>query len=179
MKKIAITLAETAQWHAMLGRAEYLEQQCLPADVADYLVRLFLRVELDTMTQQSLMLANENHDADADGKLQRLGDKCLLLCGFYPEVADDFAVALEEFVSMGREAYRSLANNGNAEDGAMFSYLANNFETITDMLSRIQQLSCSSIVAQSGVDTQPSHPMAGQVSHKTSLARAPLSRSLN
>ncbi len=152
MKQISITVSEAAHWHALIGRAEYLVQQFLPISIADYLVALFLRLEHDNpfICQSALQPLSEN-ETNMDGRLQYMGDKCLLLCGFYPDISQEYDIDLQEFVHMGRQAYRSLATVKNGEDAVTFDYLASNFEAIIEMLSRIHQLSNSNIKATADV----------------------------
>lgn len=45
MRHISITVTETAHWHALIGKAEYVASQLLPYGIEDYLVRLFMRFE--------------------------------------------------------------------------------------------------------------------------------------
>jgi hypothetical protein len=140
LKQISITVTETAQWHALIGKAEYKAHFLLPQGIEDYLVRLFLRVERfdlpvfkATDAQESLICKEE--------KLQCLGDQCLLLCGFYPEASDQYGIALESFVSMGAEAYRKLARVGYDEDHMIFDYLGTNFNQVAELLCYVNDFS--------------------------------------
>ncbi len=152
MKQISITLAETAHWHALIGRAEYLVQQFLPVSIVDYLVTLFLRLEKDSeFICRSMPQPQSEKESVMNDRLQYLGDKCLLLCGFYPDISQEYDVDLQEFVHMGRQAYRSLAKVENGDDALTFEYLASNFEAIIEMLSRIHQLSNANIKATADV----------------------------
>ena len=83
-----------------------------------------------------------------EDKLQRLGDQCLLLCGFYPEACQEYGVTLDEFVSMGTEAYQKLATIEYGEDEMIFEYLAANFDQIAGLLCHISGLSGKSVRRQ-------------------------------
>ena len=136
MAQISITVSETARWHALIGRAEYFAHELLPHNIEDYLVRLFMR-----FNQQETPLAAEFSRAKQltaiDDKLQNLGDQCLLLCGFYPEAAVEYGVSLDEFASMGREAFQKLATSRDNENSIIFEFLANNFVQVSELLCYI------------------------------------------
>lgn len=143
MRQISITVSETAHWHALIGRAEHISRHLLPQGIEDYLIRLFMRVE-----QEEITVHKENQgkkDAvSAERKLQRLGDQCLMLCGFYPEASQEFGVAMDEFISMGAESYKKLASLEYGENEMIFEYLAENFSQVSDLLCYISRFSRNS-----------------------------------
>ncbi len=147
VKNIAITLSETAQWHALLGRAEYLSQQCLPEDVAHYLVRLFLLLTREDISGEQMLSQQDHAVSEPDEKLQRVADRCLLICGFYPDVTSVYEVAPEEFIKTGKNAYQTLAKHADIDAATVYTFLASNFDMVVDMLSRISQLSSANIQA--------------------------------
>lgn len=139
MAYISITVSDTAHWHALIGKAEFFARQLLPQGIEDYLVRLFMRFERERET--SPLKLNDANGTKINKKLQRLGDQCLLLCGFYPEVSEEYGVALEEFISMGTEAYQKLASEKVGEEALIFEYLANYFKQVSGLLQYIQTFS--------------------------------------
>ena len=138
LAQISITVSETAHWHALISRAEFHAHQLLPHGVEDYLVRLFMRYEQeDQSVFQIKKKQDDNNNLEVEQKLQRLGDQCLLLCGFYPEASEEYGVALDEFCSMGSEAYQKLATLDKDESAIIFEYLSNNFKQMSEMLCYI------------------------------------------
>lgn len=97
---------------------------------------------------------DKEHIASTEEKLQRLGDQCLLLCGFYPEASQDYGVALEEFVSMGTEAYQKLASTRYGEEEMIYAYLAANFNQVSELICYISDFSGKSV-------RRPTHKTAG------------------
>ena len=147
LRQISITVTETAHWHALIGKAEYLARHLLPSGIEDYLVRLFMRFEQDEI---SVLQEKRNQErvASMEEKLQRLGDQCLLLCGFYPEASQAYGISLDEFVSMGAEAYKKLASIEYGEDEMIFEYLAANFDQVARLLCYISDFSSKSVIRQ-------------------------------
>lgn len=144
MRHITISVTETAHWHALIGKAEYLARHLLPHGIEDYLVRLFMRFEQEEGAVFKKKPANKQ-SADTQEKLQNLGDQCLLLCGFYPEASQEYGVAIDEFVSMGTEAYKKLASIGHGEDEMIYEYLATNFDQVAELLCYISECSGRSV----------------------------------
>lgn len=137
MAHISITVPETAHWHALIGKAEFLSRRILPQGIEDYLIRLFMRFE-----REGSAIQTENMSPEAvtmNMKLKCLGDQCLLLCGFYPEASLEYGVALEEFISMGTEAYQKLASSESGEDAMTFEYLASHFKQVSELLYFINE----------------------------------------
>ncbi len=139
MAQISITIPDTAHWHALIGEAEYSAHHLLPQDIEDYLVRLFMRFERDENSSHSKCIKTD--ESNIDNKLQRLGDQCLLLCGFYPEASEDFGVSIEEFINMGADAYRKMATIESGEESIVYEYLASHFKQVSHLLNRIQTFS--------------------------------------
>lgn len=144
MKQISITVPETAHWHALIGKAEHLSHNLLPHGIEDYLIRLFMRVEQEEHIKLPKK-GKHSQTATTEDKLQRLGDQCLMLCGFYPEATEEYGVAKDEFIAMGVESYKKLASMVHGENELIFIYLAENFEQVSDLLCYISNLSDKSV----------------------------------
>jgi hypothetical protein len=146
LRQISITVSETAHWHALIGKAEHIAHHLLPQGIENYLVRLFMRIE-----QEETIVFQEKQNRElvnAKEKLQRLGDQCLMLCGFYPEASQEYGVAMDEFISMGVESYKKLASLEYGENEIIFEYLAENFVQVSSLLCYISGFSDKSVKRQ-------------------------------
>ncbi len=140
MRQITLTVSETAHWYALIGRAEHVACHLLPQGVEDYLVRLFMRVEKnEAMPLQNM--ADQTEAESAERKLQKLADRCLMLCGFYPEASEEYGIAIDEFIEMGVESYRKLSSIESGENEIIYSYLTENFVQVSELLNYINQVS--------------------------------------
>lgn len=144
MRQISITVPETAHWHALIGKAEHIACHLLPQGIEDYLIRLFMRIEQEEAVVFRDKRSQE-HVSSAGEKLQRLGDQCLMLCGFYPEASEEYGVAIDEFISMGAESYKKLAALEYGENEMIFEYLTENFVQVSELLCFISHFSDNSI----------------------------------
>ncbi|MCZ6803589.1 MAG: hypothetical protein O7D86_06590 [Proteobacteria bacterium] len=159
MRQISITVTGTAHWHALIGKAEYIARHLLPQGIEDYRVRLFMRFEQEGASNFHKKQIQERI-VSTEEKLQRPGDQCLLLCGFYPEASLEFGVALDEFETMGSEVYQKLASIESGEDEMIYEYLATNFDQVTGLLCHISVLSGKSVRRQGHKTTEDYEELA-------------------
>ena len=147
LKQVAITVPESAHWYAMLGRAEYMMQDSLPEGVGHYLVQIFFRQDKESLfvlDGQNSFFSNNSRASDYT-KLQRLGDKCLLLCGFYPEFCQMYGMDLKNWLEMGAGAYRKLTLLADEEEESIYQIMSDNFSSDVDILVNMQQMSIKSM----------------------------------
>jgi hypothetical protein len=159
VKHISITVNESAHWHALIGKAEYLAHHLLPHGIENYLVRLFMRFEQEETAIFQKKIGQKRIDSTEE-KLQRLGDQCLLLCGFYPEASQEYGVMLEEFESMGAEAYKKLASLEYGEDEMIFEYLAANFDLVAELICYISGSKGKSVRRKTSQTTEENKALA-------------------
>ncbi|MEM7027490.1 MAG: hypothetical protein AAF410_04615 [Pseudomonadota bacterium] len=146
MKKIAITVPESAHWYAMLGRAEYIMRDSLPEDAAHYLVRLFFRQDYEGIVifdGQNAFFSDDSNISET-AKLQRLGDKCLLLCGFFPEFSQMYGVELQDWLDIGASSYHQLSTLVDEDEETVYQFLSENFSSVVELLAQMQQVSSQS-----------------------------------
>jgi len=139
LRQVSITVNETAHWHALIGQAEHNAHHLLPQGIENYLVRLFMRFEQEE-TNVLQEKQTQEHLVSTEEKLQRLGDQCLMLCGFYPEAGEEYGVAMNEFISMGAESYKKMASLEHGENEMIFEYLAENFAQVSELLCYISNI---------------------------------------
>jgi len=70
-----------------------------------------------------------------------VGDRCLLISGFYPELAERRRVQLSYFMDLGRGAYAQLAEEVSAALKALFEELARGFAELVRVLFELRGLS--------------------------------------
>lgn len=163
LAQISLSVPETAHWHALISKAEFLAHRVLPQGIEDYLIRLFMRFEREASAIEAENISPDTTKMNL--KLRSLGDQCLLLCGFYPESSQEYGVALEEFISMGKEAYQKLASSESGEEAMTFEYLATHFKQISELLCFIHGFTGQQVKTVSHV------PGMGHEEFSTSVSR--------
>jgi hypothetical protein len=90
--------------------------------------------------------------AERQRGLQRLGDVSLFIAGFFARSFARKLVDIDYHISMGAQAYSTLAATDRSRRGAVlgrvFAELAGKFQPLVDALNEISEASCS----QSNVD---------------------------
>jgi len=85
--------------------------------------------------------------AERQRGLQRLGDVSLFIAGFFARSFARKLVDIDYHISMGAQAYSTLADSDRGRCGAVlgrvFAELAGNFQPLVDALNEISESSCS------------------------------------
>lgn len=70
--------------------------------------------------------------------LRDVGDRCLLIAGLYPGLAERRRVGTGYFVELGRSAYRDLADAGRSAYASLFAQLARGFGELVATLQALR-----------------------------------------
>ena len=132
--------SNTGLWHDLVREGEARAATRLPESVEAYLVFLLMRHLRDgalagrTMALewlQALELAGRPR-ADA---LRDVGDRCLLLAGCYPKLAERRRVSPGYFAAIGQSAYGEVAGSAGGGYGELFAELAGAYRTMVRVLA--------------------------------------------
>jgi hypothetical protein len=78
----------------------------------------------------------------ANQKLRKVGDRCLLISGLFPEHADKINVSVTYFIEIGQQAYITLSERVNVKlDPKLFYELGLQFIDIKEVLSAMRRIS--------------------------------------
>jgi hypothetical protein len=129
----------TELWHALVRQGEERAHRRLDEDAEAYLVFTLMRHYRDvplahrTMALEWLAALDQAGRDRQDG-LRDVGDRCLLLAGLYPQLAERRRVGLGYFVELGRGAYDQLADELRDALASMYRELAACFEDLVRVL---------------------------------------------
>lgn len=99
--------SELALWHSLIGEAQHKSHSYFSEEIESYLV--FLLIRNQTVADLTLSIALEYlHAQSKPDALQRIGDRCLLLCSFYPEYTNRRILSESDYIEIGRSAYHSI-----------------------------------------------------------------------
>lgn len=136
----------TNLWHELVREGEQRAQQRLDEDAESYLVFTLMRHHRDaplahrTMALE-LLEALQRSGRRREDELRDVGDRCLLLAGFYPDVAQRRCVDLGYFIALGRGAYAQLADEMRAALARLYAHLAEDFDRLVRVLMAVRTLS--------------------------------------
>jgi hypothetical protein len=129
----------TELWHALVLEGEQKRNLALGEELESYLVFALMRhLGDDTMATRILALdwlqasaAQGQQGADA---LREVGDRCLLVAGLFPSLAERRCVDSDYFVRLGRGAYAGAAGCTRRAEATLLARLVEGFHTLVDVL---------------------------------------------
>jgi hypothetical protein len=136
----------TNLWHDLVREGEQRARQRLDEDAESYLVFTLMRHHRDaplahrTMALE-LLEALQRSGRRREDELRDVGDRCLLLAGLYPDLAQRRCVDLGYFIALGRGAYAQLADELRAALATLYARLAQDFDRLVRVLMAVRTLS--------------------------------------
>ena len=132
-------------WQALVHEAGQRTGHPLDETRESYLVFLLLRFQRDAQ------LLAHTHGVDwldalelagtARGDaLRDVGDRCLLVAGLFPDVAERRRVSVGYYVDIGRAAYQGVADAGRRATAALYEQLAQSYRELVRTLSAMRRL---------------------------------------
>lgn len=141
-----VTGVDTQLWHELVREGEQQAREHLDEDAESYLVFTLMRHHRDaplahrTMALE-LLEALQRGGRRREEELRDVGDRCLLLAGFYPELAQRRRVDLGYFIQLGRGAYAQLGDELRAALARLYARLAQDFDRLVRVLLAVRGLS--------------------------------------
>lgn len=130
-------------WQALVQEAGERAGCALDASRESYLVFVLLRHQRDgqllSRTQALDWLAAKTHTgAMREQSLREVGDRCLLIAGLFPALAERRRVNVRYFMDIGRSAYLDIADTGRSAYAALFRQLAATYEDLVCTLRAVR-----------------------------------------
>jgi hypothetical protein len=146
MAQIVTSASQTELWHELVREGEDRAHARLNEDAESYLVFTLMRHSRDTPLAHRTMALELLEALQREGRvreqdLRDVGDRCLLIAGFYPELAQRRRVPLSYFVELGRSAYGQLGEELRAALAALYAGLARGFGDLVRVLLEVRRLS--------------------------------------
>ena len=140
MTRIVTDTAATALWHELIREAERNGAAPLDDDAESYLVFLLMRHLRDAELGGRVMAldyldALHHAPTPREQRLRDVGDRCLLVAGLFPRLAERRRVPRDYFLALGQDAYDGVARCTRAGYGALFAQLAQAFVRLAETLA--------------------------------------------
>lgn len=132
-------------WQALVREGYERSGQVLEEMRESYLVFVLLRHQRDahllarTQALEWLHAQAQTGSLRADA-LRDVGDRCLLIAGLYPALAERRRVSVEYFVDLGRGAYQGVAECSRAAYAALFEQLASSYRELVRALRAVREV---------------------------------------
>lgn len=145
MSTLNLYPTSTASWQSLVQEAQSASQIQLTEDLQSYLVFLLMRfLEETELTDKPLALelleTVHQQGQTQQSHLREVGDKCLIITGFFPGLAQRRFVELKYYVSLGQGAYSALSYLTGKSHAELFGHLSKDFIPLMDILQTIRAM---------------------------------------
>jgi hypothetical protein len=145
MKSLILNPTDMSQWYTLILEAESKSQIYLNVDTESYLVFLLMRSSrstgwLDSILGIELMDALQQKGHQQKQMLTDIGDKSLLLSGFFFENVLKRKLDPMYFVKIGQLAYASAGAFPNESQHQLYKHLSENFLNLKEILKYAKQI---------------------------------------
>ena len=131
-----------ALWQELIHEGEQRRHLALGEELQAYLVFALMR-HLGDADISSRMMALDWLRAQerpiSPSHLRDVGDRCLLIAGWFPRLAQRRNVNQQFYIDLGRGAYASAADRSPRCERSLFAQLAEAFRSLVDVLSAVRQ----------------------------------------
>lgn len=146
MSNFSVGPTATASWQSLVLEAQTASHIDLNEDLQSYLVFLLMRFLYEDQLLQRPIALDFLDTLHQSGKLQQhnlqeVGDKCLIVSGFFPGLAERRLVQINYFVGLGQGAYSALSYLSDKSNERLFKELSSGFIPLVDVLRTIRGLS--------------------------------------
>ena len=145
MTAIITAKARVELFHDLVREGEERAQQQLDETLESYLVFTLMEHMRDAGVGDQPMAIELLDGLDHVGALREqtlrnVGDRCLLIAGFYPGLARKRMVTPNYYASLGRHAYGELASGLRASLADLYRSLSTAFDALVRVLAECREL---------------------------------------
>ena len=135
--------AAAALWQDLVREAQAASGGTLDESQESYLVFVLLRHQRDerllARIQALEWLQAQQHAGRArTDALRDVGDRCLLVAGLFPDLAQRRRVSVDYFIDLGRGAYQGVADAGRDAYAELFARLAEGYRQLVAVLRGVR-----------------------------------------
>lgn len=126
-------------WQALVREAGERAGEVLDEPRESYLVFVLLRHQRDAQLLARIQAlewleAQAGAGSRRSDALRDVGDRCLLIAGLYPTLAERRRVGSDYFIELGRGAYLEVAQTGRSAYAGLFAQLARGYHGLVATL---------------------------------------------
>ncbi|WP_049623045.1 hypothetical protein [Frateuria defendens] len=132
-------------WQALVQEAGGLTGRPLDESRESYLVFVLLRYQRDAwllshaLGMDWLQAQTQAGSARAEA-LRDVGDRCLLVAGLFPGLAERRRVSVDYFIDIGRSAYQGAADATRQAYASLYAQLARSYRELVETLGAMRAL---------------------------------------
>lgn len=133
--------AATGLWHDLIKEGEQRRHLKLGEELESYLVFALMRHLGDAAIAGRVMALEwlQAHERpQLPDRLRDVGDRCLLIVGLFPSLAQRRRVNNDYFVALGRGAYAQAGCRAPRCERSLFEHLTEAFQSLAAVLSAVR-----------------------------------------
>lgn len=144
MRDESLQLGTTLQlWYELVRESEDRVRTRLPEIIESYLVFMLQRHQGDAVLGKRVLALDwlggqELAGCERADALRDVGDRCLLIAGFFPRVAERRNVGPGYYAALGQAAYGEVAAVARAGYAELFARLARAFDAMLRVLGNLR-----------------------------------------
>jgi hypothetical protein len=145
MSTLNLYPTSTASWQSLVQEAQNASRIELTEDLQSYLVFLLMRFLHETELTDKPIALEFLETLHQQGQIQQynlreVGDKCLLISGFFPGLAQRRVVELKYYIDLGQGAYSALSYLTGKSYSELYGHLSKDFIPLVDILQTIRAM---------------------------------------
>jgi hypothetical protein len=145
MKPLILHPTDTSQWYSLIMEAQEAANISLTEDTESYLVFLLMRSSKTTAWLDSIVGFDLIHALEKKGRQQKqllldVGDKSLLISGFFPELVAKKQLDPMYLVHIGQIAYASVGAYPDEPAQKLYYMLSDQFTTLQSLLKTAKNI---------------------------------------
>lgn len=143
MSELYLQPTPLAQWHALVNEAQVWCSVELGEELESYLVFMLMRFSDRAELGNSVVAIEFLESIHKVGSrrtesLQEVGDKCLLLSGFFPEQVERRRLQESYYIDLGQNAYYALAGVSHMTMAELYQNLSEGFVAIKNVMQAMR-----------------------------------------
>lgn len=132
-------------WQSLVQDAYERTGRRLDESSEAYLVFVLLRYQADNLLLShaygmDLLQADELVGSARVDALRDVGDRCLLVAGLFPGLAERRRVSVDYFITIGCSAYQGVADAARQAYAALYEQLARSYRELVRTLNAVRSL---------------------------------------
>ena len=145
MKSLILHPTDTCQWYSLILEAQAQANICLSESSESYLVFLMMRSSHNTIWLDSVVGMDFMHALQLKGKQQKqmlveIGDRSLLLSGFFPELVVKRQLTPQYYIQLGQLAYANASPYPHDKEFPLYQELSEKFINLQQILDKARTL---------------------------------------
>lgn len=141
--QLAMYTTESANWYALLNKAQAAADYYFHPIVENYLVYVFATMsnDLEFLPGKTVRITDHFPYTKRERELlntRKIGERSLILSGLFPDQAQKTGVPLVYLMERGKDAYAELAKT--LPDNNLYTYFSKHFTKVVDVLQMVSEI---------------------------------------